>query len=102
MSNRNHEDDARHITVGRYGPTSPQYPQKRLPLRWTEAVRLFFHDNKMSVAKKLGARYLPALLATAGIADDATPIVGLLDEPLTVGFLAWCLWRINKYRKTGK
>jgi hypothetical protein len=101
MSNRNHQDDARPIPTGNYGVPSRNY-QPQLPLTWTDAVRLFFRDNKMSVAKKLGARYLPALLATAGIADDATPIVGLLDEPLTVGFLAWCLWRINKYRKTGK
>ncbi|MEO6513080.1 MAG: hypothetical protein ABIR37_00175 [Candidatus Saccharimonadales bacterium] len=88
--------------VRRHIPVTNDYRlQRQLPLPWGEAIRLFFRDNKVGIFKKVSARYLPALLTAAGFADDAAPFIGLLDEPLTFGFLAWCLYRINKYRKTG-
>lgn len=94
-------DQVRAIPTGTYGKEPQTAPSARLPLSWKEAIMLFFFDNRKNLLIKFGARFAPAVLGFVGFADDAT-VVGIADEPLTIAFVAWCVWRINKYRKTGK
>jgi hypothetical protein len=64
---------------------------------WAEAFRLFMKAEGMGVASKIILRFIPAAYIPFGLLNDAT-IIGAIDDPLTIGFAIYVLWRINKYR----
>lgn len=75
---------------------------ERLPKRsWQEAFILFLKAEGMGVGAKILLRIVPAAYIPFGILNDAT-VVGVIDDPLTIGFALYVLWRINKYRNPKK
>jgi hypothetical protein len=68
---------------------------------WQDAFRLFLKAEGLGVVAKIALRYLPAAYIPFGLLNDAT-VIGIVDDPLTFGFLFYVLWRVNKYRNTVK
>ena len=64
---------------------------------WAEAFRLFLKAEGLGVASKIVLRFIPAAYIPFGILNDAT-VIGVVDDPLTIGFALYVLWRVNKYR----
>ena len=90
--NNSHQDDPRPIPIGRYGRPAP--PPKR---SWTQATKLFLGDHKVGLLAKFATRYLPVGFLPVGVFDNVTGI-GVADDPLTVAFFLWVLYKINRYR----
>lgn len=90
--NDGHQDDARHIRTGSYGRPIPR-PKRS----WLQATKLFLGDNKVGLLAKFATRYLPVGFLPVGVFDNVTGI-GVADDPLTVAFFLWVLYKINKYR----
>jgi hypothetical protein len=65
---------------------------------WAEAFRLFLKAEGLGLLPKIMLRFIPAAYIPFGILNDATGI-GVLDDPLTIGFVFYVLWRVNKYRR---
>ena len=72
-------------------------PVTRRKRTWAEAFRLFLKAEGVGVASKIILRYVPAAYIPFGILNDAT-VIGAIDDPLTIGFAIYVLWRVNKYR----
>jgi hypothetical protein len=75
-------------------PSSPSNPRKR---SWSEAFGLFLNAEGLGLLPKIILRIVPAAYIPFGILNDATGI-GVVDDPLTIGFALYVIWRVNKYR----
>lgn len=74
----------------------------KLPKRsWFEALILFLKAEGMGVGAKILLRFIPAAYIPFGLLNDAT-VIGIIDDPLTIGFALYVLWRVNKYRNPYK
>ncbi|MEO6513081.1 MAG: hypothetical protein ABIR37_00180 [Candidatus Saccharimonadales bacterium] len=75
---------------------------EKLPKRsWQAALILFLKAEGMGMGAKIILRFIPAAYIPFGILNDVTGI-GFIDDPLTIGFALYVLWRINKYRNPNK
>jgi hypothetical protein len=64
---------------------------------WSEAFGLFLKAEGLGLLPKIILRIVPAAYIPFGILNDATGI-GVVDDPLTIGFALYVIWRVNKYR----
>jgi hypothetical protein len=75
---------------------------ERLPKRsWQDAFRLFLKAEGMGIAGKVLLRIIPAAYIPFGFLNDITG-VGIIDDPLTIGFALYVLYRVNQYRNPRK